>query len=173
MSAVPSARCTDLHVCTWWFPCSAAFWSGGLTSSLHFSLHPSLCTWYNCSQRSSERCVLKNTQREKEIFPEGATLYMTYKEASHRGQRLPAHSPSFPGGHWHAYGPLLLSVPTHCMSPGHLISTHTSDEAEQLPSERNRRNYQCKTGSGVLLARITLDVIDHKHFFFFWRTSLI
>lgn len=57
---------------------------------------------------------------------------------------VPAHSPSLPGGHWHAYGPLLLSVPTHCISPGHLISAHTSDAAEQLPSERNTRNYDLK-----------------------------
>lgn len=85
---VPSARCIDLYACTWWSPCSAAFWCGALTSSLHSSLHPSLCTWYNCYQRSSERCVLNNITTETISHWKGKPhiwrIYITHKELSHR-----------------------------------------------------------------------------------------
>ncbi len=78
---VPSARCTDLYACTWWSPCSAAFWCGALTSSLRSSLHPSLCTWYNCYQRSSERCVLNNIHTNHQSLE---TKGSYFKELSHR-----------------------------------------------------------------------------------------
>lgn len=64
-----------------------------------------------------------------DAFPNSATS-QTY---------TPAHSPNLPCGHWQAYGPLTLSVFTHCISSGQTTPSHTSAMPEHRPSKTHNQ----------------------------------
>jgi len=152
---LPSAWYRDWHVWTWWLLFSEAFWSSGRASSPHSGHSPSLCTWCNCFQRSSERfgLLIHKTQRQTgksfnfklkysfqsiDLLVHLEQVQMKDPKNNEQNQILPAHSSSFSGWHWQTDG-AVGPERTHCMSAGQDWPSQSSTGVGHVPPVLGKR----------------------------------